>query len=234
MCLTLFFQEQGILHRTSCVDTPQQNGRVERKHRHVFNVARACLFQSYLPRKFWGESILTANHLINRTPTLILQGKSPYEVLFGSQPSYSALHMLGCLCYVHHRAREKDIFGERSRRCVFVGYPYGKKGWRLYDLENNKFFVSRDVISQETVFPFATPPPVPPTESPPLPNSSIFFHDDDWSSPQNVTHIPSLVNPFSSTPTPIVTSNSSHQYHTLLLVRHPHPAHHFPLARLVL
>jgi len=36
-----------------------------------------------------------------------------------------------------------------------VGYPYGKKGWRLYDIETNDFFVSRDVKFLETNFPFA-------------------------------------------------------------------------------
>lgn len=59
---------------------------------HILNVARACLFQSNLPHKFWEESILTAIHLINRTPTLILYDKSPYEVLYGT-------HLL-TLCFV--------------------------------------------------------------------------------------------------------------------------------------
>lgn len=64
--LKSYFLQQGILHQTSTIDTPQQNGRVEHKHRHILNVARACLFQAKLHVTFWGESILTAAHLINR------------------------------------------------------------------------------------------------------------------------------------------------------------------------
>lgn len=127
MVLTLFFRQQGIQHQTSCVDTPKQNGRVERKHRHILNVAHALLFQANLPVTFWGESILTAAYLINRTPTLLLQGQTPYSLLYGIAPSYEDLRTFGCLAYAHRRDRTKDKFGYRSRKCLFLGYPYGKR-----------------------------------------------------------------------------------------------------------
>lgn len=153
MVLSSFFRKHGVEHQTSCVDTPQQNGRVERKHRHILNVARACLFQARLPSTFWGESILTATHLINYTPSQVLQGRTPYELLFGKKPDYDQLRVFGCLCHAHQKSRTKDKFGDRSRRCIFVGYPFRKKTWRMYDLDTHEFFSSRDVVFSESKFP---------------------------------------------------------------------------------
>jgi len=44
-----FFQSLGIIHQTTCVSTPQQNGIVERKHKHLLETSRALLYQSHLP-----------------------------------------------------------------------------------------------------------------------------------------------------------------------------------------
>ena len=44
--LSTYLQENGIIHQSSCVDTPQQNRAAERKNGNILEVARA--FAIYL------------------------------------------------------------------------------------------------------------------------------------------------------------------------------------------
>jgi hypothetical protein len=73
-----FYAEHGILHQISCVETPQQNSVVERKHRHILNVARCILFNSNIPRSYWFYAISHAIQLINHLLSPSLGNLSPY------------------------------------------------------------------------------------------------------------------------------------------------------------
>lgn len=114
----LFFASKGISHETTISYTPQQNGRVERKHLHILNVALALKFQAHFPTAFWGECILIAGNLINRTPSKLRHGKTPYEILHRKPQNCSFLCTFGCLCYVHVSSRDK--FHESSRKYIFM------------------------------------------------------------------------------------------------------------------
>lgn len=158
LALTDFLASQGTLHQFSCVERPQQNFVVEWKHQHLLNVARALFFQSKVPITFWGECVVTVAFLINKLPSPLLKQNTPYQVLYCSAPDYSILRSFGCLAFAATLNSERNKFSPRAVPFVFVGYPQGIKGYRLYNLQTRKFYVSRDLVFHENIFPFQTLP----------------------------------------------------------------------------
>lgn len=47
-----YYNEKGIIHQRTCINTTQQNAVAERKHQHILNVARALNFETKLPLQF--------------------------------------------------------------------------------------------------------------------------------------------------------------------------------------
>lgn len=110
-------------------------------------------FQGNLPLSFWVDWILTSIYLINLLPTLILNNKSPDELLFSSKPTYSHFKVSGCLCFASTLSQNLSKFNAKVRKCVFIGYPTGVQGYyKLYDLETHSIFISRDVIFTSLLF----------------------------------------------------------------------------------
>ncbi|GJW28732.1 retrovirus-related pol polyprotein from transposon TNT 1-94 [Tanacetum coccineum] len=83
-----YMLQHGILHESSCVYKPAQNGVAELKNHHLLEVARALLFQMAVPKPFWADAVSTAYFLINRIPSAILGGNYPYSVLFPTKPLF--------------------------------------------------------------------------------------------------------------------------------------------------
>ncbi|XP_021997517.1 uncharacterized protein LOC110894606 [Helianthus annuus] len=82
-------------------------------------------------------------------------GRTPYELLYGFEPSLNHLKVFGCLCYFTI-LNNSDKLEERAERCVFMGYSNLKKGYKLWSLDQRTFSFSRYVSFYETVFPFKT------------------------------------------------------------------------------
>lgn len=59
------FLSHGIVHQTTAPHTPEQNGVVERKYRHLIETTIALLLQAQLPTVFWLESLTTVVYLAN-------------------------------------------------------------------------------------------------------------------------------------------------------------------------
>ena len=120
------FKQKGILHQTTCIYTPQQNGVSERKNRNLLEVTRVLLFQNNVPIIFWSDAVLTATYLINRLPSANLNFKSPLEILYQEKLNIYHLRVFGCTCYVHKNKQHKLDY--TSIKAIFLGYSSKKRG----------------------------------------------------------------------------------------------------------
>ncbi|GKB45076.1 putative RNA-directed DNA polymerase [Tanacetum coccineum] len=115
-------------------------------------VNKFCADKGGIPLRMWSECILTATYHINRLPSSVLNGKSPYEMIYKKCHSLSHKRVFGCLCFAT-LVNSSDKFGSISEKYVLIGYPSVKKGYRLYSLDKHQFIFSRDV-KFENIFPF--------------------------------------------------------------------------------
>ena len=108
-----------------------------------------------MPLKFWDEAFLAATYLINRTPSKVINLETPLEKLFHETPNYHALRTFGCACWPNLRPFNARKLEFRSKQCVFLGYSNLHKGFKCLDITARRVYISRDVVFDETVFPFA-------------------------------------------------------------------------------
>ncbi|KAH9681067.1 Integrase catalytic domain-containing protein [Citrus sinensis] len=92
------------------------------------------------------EAAKTACYIVNRSPSTAIGLKTAMEMWTGKPADYSYLHAFGCPVYVMYNAQERTKLDSKSRRCIFLGYADGVKGYRLWDPTAHKIVISRDVI----------------------------------------------------------------------------------------
>ncbi|KAK4403223.1 Retrovirus-related Pol polyprotein from transposon TNT 1-94 [Sesamum angolense] len=168
------------LHQTSCPYTSQQNGVAERKHRHILDVARTIMTHMHVPKSYWGDAVLTACYLINRMPSTVLNGDTPYSCLFPDKPLFGITpRVFGCVFFVHIHSPSLDKLSPCSVKCIFLGYSRTQKGYRCYDPQSRRSFTSADVTFFEFT-PFYSPQSsvvIPPPSVPlPVPTLSVPLH----------------------------------------------------------
>lgn len=132
---------KGVVHQSSCPHTPQQNGVVERKHRHIVDIARTLLLNANAPLKCWGDVVLTARYLINQMPSYMLNDHVPYSLLYHTNPLYVVSpYVFGCTCFVHELSLGRDKMYARVIKYVFLGYSRVQKGYWCYYSSTHRFY----------------------------------------------------------------------------------------------
>ena len=217
-----YLQSNGIIHQSSCVDTPQQNGVAERKNRHLLEVARSLLFSSHVPKRFWGEAVLTATYLIIRMPSRVLKFKTPLQIFLEAYPhshlvSQIPFRVFGCVSFVHVHCSHRSKLDARATKCILLGYSSNKKGYKCYCPVSQKVFNSMDVtfFEEQSYYPkFAVQGE---NHNQELQNwDFVSLIDPQPSSPNNTlapkTTLPpvSLIDPHSSSSDNTITSKTPH------------------------
>ena len=131
--LNFYLQKNGIVHQSSCVDTPQQNGVAERKNRHLLEVTRSLMLATNVPKQFWGEVVLSATYLINRVPSSVLNFNTPHTVLQTTYPTNKSLtsiplKVFGCSYFFHNLDPHRSKLDPNSIKSIFLGYSPHQKG----------------------------------------------------------------------------------------------------------
>ena len=78
-----FLKSQGIQSQLTALYSPQQNGTAKRKNRTLIKMVRSMLLEGFtIYGMFWGEAVMTANYIQNRTITKTVD-QTPLELWTG-------------------------------------------------------------------------------------------------------------------------------------------------------
>ena len=85
------------------------------------------MLSTHVPKKLWGEPVLTATYLINQMPSRILKFQTPYQTLLATYPhirfvSNIPVEVFGCMAFVHISAQHRSKLDPKSAKCIFLGY----------------------------------------------------------------------------------------------------------------
>ncbi len=106
------------------------------------------LFNVRMSKYFWAEAVNTVCYLINRSFFILLNKRIFIEVWSGTSADYLQLKVFGCTVYVYVDNGKLEF---RAVKCFFFGYGSGVKGYKLWNPETGKIFLSRSVIFNESV-----------------------------------------------------------------------------------
>ena len=126
--MSFFCSKNGIIHQTSCSHTSQQNGVVERKHRHILDVARIMMIYMRVSKSLWSDVVLSTCHLINRMHSYVLHDKVLFSSFILTKVPFPLLLVFLPVHFVRDLSPGLDKLSARPLKCVFIDRPRGTTG----------------------------------------------------------------------------------------------------------
>lgn len=102
-----------------------------------------------MPKTFWAEAAQWTVHVLNRSPTSAVKGKTPEECWSGIKPNVEHFRIFGCIGHVHILDRKRLKLDDKSYKCVLLGVSNESKAYRLFDPIAKVVVTSRDVVFEE-------------------------------------------------------------------------------------
>lgn len=141
--LEAYLVKKGIIVRYSAPYTPEQNGAAEIINRVLLNKVRALLNTSNLPKIVWGEALLTACYLYNRTPNSSIEFKTPYCLKYKQMPNISNIRVFGSLTYYKEPSMLIKKLDSKAIPFYLIGFVRYNI-YKLYNPSSNKIITARD------------------------------------------------------------------------------------------
>jgi hypothetical protein len=131
--------------------TLQQNGVVERKNRSLKEMAYYMLHAISLPQKLWDEVINCANYIQNRSPHIYVKDQTPFRAWTNNKLEVTHFHVFSSRAWAQIPSEKRKALDPQSNTCIFVGYPYGVKGYRFIDPSMDQLIIERSVQFEESI-----------------------------------------------------------------------------------
>ena len=149
-----FLTNQGSIHTTSTVYTPQHNSLVERRNRTLIEMMRAQHHHSDSFLGLFGENALACNHVLDRSLNSHHPSLTPIEHYKERKPNTAHLHVWGCDAYFKLQKRERqNKMSEKAQAGIFIGYDvHNDTYYRILDVDTLDVIRARDVVFDEGKF----------------------------------------------------------------------------------
>jgi hypothetical protein len=112
-------------------------------------MTRYMLYEKELPKKLWAEVANTSVYLLNIMSTSALQKRTSFEFWFGYKPDLQHLKIFDCLCCTYVPQVKRDKLDKKAKLGVFIRYNSPSKAYIIFQPQNGKILVNRDINFME-------------------------------------------------------------------------------------